>query len=137
VTPLLIPWQFMLLTLAGWISRSQRERIECLRAENQVLAEQLKGKTDAADGRAAAKAGSAIASKKPRRRSFLFRTGRALMLADSPPGSFHGSSLGCPWTDAEGQERPFCRELDSSKDHTSSQTVQLGTPASEGIALLS
>jgi hypothetical protein len=34
----------MLLTLAGWINRSQQEAIEYLRAENQVLAEQLKGK---------------------------------------------------------------------------------------------
>jgi hypothetical protein len=38
------PWQFMLLTLAGWINRSQQEAIEYLRAENQVLVEQLKGK---------------------------------------------------------------------------------------------
>jgi hypothetical protein len=37
VTPLLKPWQFMLLTLAGWINRSQQEAIEYLRAENQVL----------------------------------------------------------------------------------------------------
>ena len=44
MTPLLKPWQFMLLTLAGWINRSQQEAIEYLRAENQVLAEQLKGK---------------------------------------------------------------------------------------------
>jgi putative transposase len=44
VTPLLKPWQLMLLTLAGWINRSQQEAIEYLRAENQVLAEQLKGK---------------------------------------------------------------------------------------------
>ena len=44
MTPLLKPWQLMLLTLAGWINRSQQEAIEYLRAENQVLAEQLKGK---------------------------------------------------------------------------------------------
>ena len=44
MTPLLKPWQFMLLTLAGWINRSQQDAIEYLRAENQVLAEQLKGK---------------------------------------------------------------------------------------------
>jgi hypothetical protein len=44
VTPLLKPWQLMLLTLAGWINRSQQEAIEYLRAENQVLAEQLKGR---------------------------------------------------------------------------------------------
>ena len=44
MTPVLKPWQFMLLTLAGWINRSQQEAIEYLRAENQVLAEQLKGK---------------------------------------------------------------------------------------------
>jgi transposase InsO family protein len=44
VTPLLKPWQFMLLTLAGWINRSQQEAVEYLRAENQVLVEQLKGK---------------------------------------------------------------------------------------------
>jgi hypothetical protein len=44
VAPLLKPWQFMLLTLAGWINRSQQEAIEYLRAENQVPAGQLKGK---------------------------------------------------------------------------------------------
>ena len=44
MTPLLKPWQLMLLTLAGWINRSQQEAIEYLRAENQVLAGQLKGK---------------------------------------------------------------------------------------------
>ena len=44
VTPLLKPWQFMLLTLAGWINRGQQEAVEYLRAENQVLAEQLKGR---------------------------------------------------------------------------------------------
>jgi hypothetical protein len=44
VAPLLKPWQFMPLTLAGWIKRSQQEAIEYLRAENQVLAGQLKGK---------------------------------------------------------------------------------------------
>ena len=44
MTPLLKPWQFMLLTLARWINRSQQEAIEYLRAENQVLVEQLKGK---------------------------------------------------------------------------------------------
>jgi hypothetical protein len=48
VTPLLKPRQFMLLTLAGWINRSQQEAIEYLRAENQVLAEH------AADGRTTA-----------------------------------------------------------------------------------
>jgi hypothetical protein len=44
VTPVLKPWQFMVLTLAGWINRSPQEAIEYLRAENQILAEQLKGK---------------------------------------------------------------------------------------------
>jgi hypothetical protein len=44
VTPLLKPWQFMLLTLAGWINRGQQDAIEYLRAENQVLAGQFKGK---------------------------------------------------------------------------------------------
>jgi hypothetical protein len=43
VAPLLKPWQFMLLTLAGWINRSQQEAIEYLRTENQVLAGQLPG----------------------------------------------------------------------------------------------
>ncbi len=42
--PVLKPFEFMLITLAGWINRSQQEAIEYLRAENQVLAEQLKGK---------------------------------------------------------------------------------------------
>ncbi len=38
------PWQLMLMILAGWMSRRQRQLIDYLRAENQVLREQLGGR---------------------------------------------------------------------------------------------
>ena len=34
-------WQFLALTFAGWVSRSQQDVIEYLKEENRVLREQL------------------------------------------------------------------------------------------------
>ena len=34
-------WQFLALTFAGWVSRSQQDAIEYLKEENRVLREQL------------------------------------------------------------------------------------------------
>ena len=39
--PLLQPWQFLLLILAGWINHREQDVIEYLRAENRVLREKL------------------------------------------------------------------------------------------------
>jgi len=36
-----IPWQLLLLILAGWINRQQQDAIDYLRTENQVLKEKL------------------------------------------------------------------------------------------------
>ena len=37
-------WQFVVVALAGWLNRQQRDVVEYLREENRVLREQLKGK---------------------------------------------------------------------------------------------
>ena len=34
-------WQFLALTFAGWVNRSQQDVIEYLKEENRVLREQL------------------------------------------------------------------------------------------------
>ncbi len=34
-------WQFLALTFAGWVNRSQQDAIEYLKEENRVLREQL------------------------------------------------------------------------------------------------
>jgi hypothetical protein len=39
--PLLQPWQFLLLILAGWINSRQQQAIDYLLAENRVLREKL------------------------------------------------------------------------------------------------
>ena len=39
-----LPVQFIALTLAGWVNRSQQDVIEYLHEENRVLREQLGGK---------------------------------------------------------------------------------------------
>ena len=36
--------QFLVLTFAGWVNRSQQDVIDYLQAENRVLREQLNGK---------------------------------------------------------------------------------------------
>jgi hypothetical protein len=63
--------QFVLLTFAGWINRSQQDVIEYLQEENRVLVEQLGGKrllfTDAQRRRLAAKA-KKIAAGEARKR---------------------------------------------------------------------
>ena len=38
------PWSFLLVTLAGWSNRQQREVIEYLKEENRVLKDRLGGK---------------------------------------------------------------------------------------------
>jgi putative transposase len=38
---ILQPWQLFLMILAGWVNREQRDAIEYLRTENQVLKERL------------------------------------------------------------------------------------------------
>jgi hypothetical protein len=35
------PWQPLLAILTGWSNRGQREIIQCLRTENQILKEKL------------------------------------------------------------------------------------------------
>jgi len=53
-------WQFLVMTLAGWVNRFQQDAIEYLKEENRVLREQLGGHrlrfTDAQRRRLAAKA---------------------------------------------------------------------------------
>jgi putative transposase len=55
-----LPLQFLLMTFAGWVNRSQQDVIEYLQEENRVLREQLGGKrlhfTDAQRRRLAIKA---------------------------------------------------------------------------------
>lgn len=41
MNPILQPWQFMLIILAGWVNREQQKVIEYLITENQVLKEKL------------------------------------------------------------------------------------------------
>ena len=38
------PWQFFLITIAGWINRHQQDVIDYLVEENRVLKGQLRGK---------------------------------------------------------------------------------------------
>ena len=38
------PWQFFVITVAGWINRNQQDVIDYLVAENRVLKGQLRGK---------------------------------------------------------------------------------------------
>ena len=53
-------WQFLALTFAGWVNRSQQDAIEYLKEENRVLREQLSARrlrfTDDQRRRLAAKA---------------------------------------------------------------------------------
>jgi putative transposase len=55
-----LPFQFLLMTLAGWVNRSQRDVIEYLQEENWVLREHLGGRrllfTDVQRRRLAARA---------------------------------------------------------------------------------
>lgn len=37
-------WQFIVVSLAGWLNRQQQDIVEYLREENRVLREQLKGR---------------------------------------------------------------------------------------------
>ena len=39
-----VPWQLLLVALAGWVNRHQLEVVEYLREENRVLKEQLVGR---------------------------------------------------------------------------------------------
>jgi putative transposase len=39
-----LPLQFLLMTLAGWVNRSQQDVIEYLQEENRVLREHLGGR---------------------------------------------------------------------------------------------
>jgi len=59
-------WQFIVIALAGWLNRQQRDIVAYLTEENRVLREQLKGKrirsTDDRRRRLAAK-GKALGRK--------------------------------------------------------------------------
>lgn len=56
----LVPFRFLLISIAGWMNQQQQQAIEYLREENKVLREQLGGRrlrfTDAQRRRRAAKA---------------------------------------------------------------------------------
>ena len=41
---IIYPWQFALISLAGWMNRQQRVIIDYLIEENRILKEQLRGK---------------------------------------------------------------------------------------------
>jgi hypothetical protein len=60
MSPLLLPFQLVLLMFAGWVNRHQLDVIEYLQEENRVLKERLGGKhlrfTDAERCRLARKA---------------------------------------------------------------------------------
>jgi hypothetical protein len=62
MSPLLLPFQLVLLMFAGWVNRHQLEVIEYLQEENRVLKERLSGRglrfTDAERCRLARKAQS-------------------------------------------------------------------------------
>jgi hypothetical protein len=38
------PWQFIVVTVAGWMNKQHQEVIEYLRTENRILREKLGGK---------------------------------------------------------------------------------------------
>jgi hypothetical protein len=44
MSPLLLPFQLVLLMLAGWVNRHQLDVIEYLQEENRVLKERLGGR---------------------------------------------------------------------------------------------
>ena len=41
---LILPWQLMLISLAGWLNRHQQAVIDYIKEENRILKEQLGGK---------------------------------------------------------------------------------------------
>jgi len=40
----ILPWQLMLISLAGWLNRHQQAVIDYIKEENRILKEQLGGK---------------------------------------------------------------------------------------------